>query len=56
MYNERNTLTVGNRGSSLLEDSIFREKMTRFDQERIPERIVHAEPLYKTVMSAKKTH
>jgi catalase len=30
------------RGPSLLEDFHFREKMTHFDHERIPERIVHA--------------
>jgi catalase len=38
----QNTLTAGERGPSLLEDFIFREKMTHFDHERIPERIVHA--------------
>ena len=37
-----NTLTAGDRGPSLLEDFHFREKMTRFDHERIPERVVHA--------------
>lgn len=39
---DQNTLKAGNRGPSLLEDFIFREKMTHFDHERIPERIVHA--------------
>jgi catalase len=39
---DNNTLKAGNRGPSLLEDFIFREKMTHFDHERIPERIVHA--------------
>ncbi len=38
----QNTLSAGERGPSLLEDFIFREKMTHFDHERIPERIVHA--------------
>jgi catalase len=38
----QNTLKVGNRGPSLLEDFIMREKITHFDHERIPERIVHA--------------
>ena len=38
----QNTLKVGDRGPSLLEDFHFREKMTHFDHERIPERIVHA--------------
>ncbi|RYD58650.1 MAG: catalase [Sphingobacteriales bacterium] len=39
---DQNTLKAGERGPSLLEDFIFREKMTHFDHERIPERIVHA--------------
>ena len=34
-------LSAGDRGPSLLEDFIFREKMTHFDHERIPERVVH---------------
>ena len=38
----QNTLKAGNRGPSLLEDFIMREKITHFDHERIPERIVHA--------------
>jgi len=38
----QNTLKAGTRGPSLLEDFIFREKITHFDHERIPERIVHA--------------
>ncbi|RYY60821.1 MAG: catalase [Chitinophagaceae bacterium] len=37
-----NSLKAGERGPSLLEDFIFREKMTHFDHERIPERVVHA--------------
>ncbi|GAA2511426.1 catalase [Pilimelia columellifera] len=37
-----NSLTVGERGPSLLEDFHLREKLTRFDHERIPERVVHA--------------
>ncbi|KAG7149713.1 Catalase-3 like protein [Verticillium longisporum] len=32
----------GTRGSVLLEDFIFRQKITRFDHERVPERAVHA--------------
>ncbi len=39
---DQNTLTVGPRGPQLLEDFIYREKMTHFDHERIPERVVHA--------------
>jgi catalase len=38
----QNTLKSGVRGPSLLEDNIFREKITHFDHERIPERVVHA--------------
>ncbi|QXV64700.1 catalase [Mucilaginibacter sp. 21P] len=39
---DQNSLKVGDRGPSLLEDFLFREKMTHFDHERIPERVVHA--------------
>ena len=38
----QNSLRSGTRGPTLLEDLIFREKITHFDHERIPERIVHA--------------
>jgi catalase len=38
----QSTLKVGLRGPALLEDFIFREKLTHFDHERIPERVVHA--------------
>ncbi|MFE3875910.1 catalase [Kitasatospora sp. NPDC059146] len=37
-----NSLTVGERGPTLLEDFQLREKLTHFDHERIPERVVHA--------------
>ncbi|WP_102692118.1 catalase [Rummeliibacillus pycnus] len=36
------SLKAGLRGPTLMEDFHFREKMTHFDHERIPERIVHA--------------
>ncbi|MEX2221617.1 MAG: catalase [Candidatus Rokuibacteriota bacterium] len=39
---DQNSLKVGARGPSLLEDFILREKITHFDHERIPERVVHA--------------
>ena len=39
---DQNQLKAGSRGPSLLEDFIFREKMTHFDHERIPERVVYA--------------
>ena len=38
----QNSLKAGLRGPTLLEDFILREKVTHFDHERIPERIVHA--------------
>ncbi len=38
----QNSLKAGERGPVLLEDFILREKITHFDHERIPERIVHA--------------
>jgi catalase len=39
---DQNSLKAGSRGPTLLEDFHFREKMTHFDHERIPERVVHA--------------
>jgi len=39
---DQNSLHVGSRGSALLEDAFFREKIMHFDHERIPERVVHA--------------
>lgn len=38
----QNSLRAGSRGPTLLEDFVLREKITHFDHERIPERIVHA--------------
>jgi catalase len=38
----QNSLKANLRGPTLLEDFILREKITHFDHERIPERIVHA--------------
>lgn len=38
----QNSLTAGKRGATLLEDFILRDKLARFDRERIPERVVHA--------------
>ena len=38
----QNSLKGGQRGPTLLEDFILREKIQHFDHERIPERIVHA--------------
>jgi catalase len=39
---DQNSLRIGPRGPGLLEDFVLREKITHFDHERIPERIVHA--------------
>ncbi|MDY0906385.1 catalase HPII [Pedobacter sp. CFBP9032] len=39
---DQNSLKAGDRGATLLEDFILREKITHFDHERIPERVVHA--------------
>jgi catalase len=39
---DEHSLKAGVRGPTLMEDFHFREKMTHFDHERIPERIVHA--------------
>lgn len=38
----QHSLKIGLRGPSALEDFILREKLTHFDHERIPERVVHA--------------
>jgi len=38
----QNSLRASPRGPTLLEDFVLREKITHFDHERIPERIVHA--------------
>ncbi|KAJ6191045.1 hypothetical protein N7519_001066 [Penicillium mononematosum] len=38
----RRRLSAGERGATLLEDFIFRQKIQRFDHERVPERAVHA--------------
>lgn len=36
------SLTAGERGPTLMEDFLFRERLTSFDHESIPERVVHA--------------
>jgi catalase len=59
-----NSLKAGARGSTLLEDFILREKITHFDHERIPERIVHARgsgahgvfELYEPIPQFSKAH
>ena len=39
---DQNSLQVGDRGPTMLDDFIMREKIFHFDHERIPERVVHA--------------
>jgi catalase len=39
---DQNSLKAGVRGPTLLEDILMREKITHFDHERIPERVVQA--------------
>src|SRR5271154_313168 len=39
---DQNSLRAGLRGPTLMEDFRLREKITHFDHERIPERVVHA--------------
>jgi catalase len=42
VFDNQNVRTVGNRGPTTLENYQFLEKITHFDRERIPERVVHA--------------
>ncbi|KAA5537487.1 catalase [Taibaiella lutea] len=61
---DQNSLKAGERGPTLLEDFILREKITHFDHERIPERIVHARgsaahgvfKVYESMSSFTKAH
>jgi len=39
---DQNSLKAGERGATLIEDFVLREKIFHFDHERIPERVVHA--------------
>jgi catalase len=39
---DQNSLRVGERGPTMLDDFVMREKIFHFDHERIPERVVHA--------------
>ncbi|CAM1505462.1 Fc.00g110990.m01.CDS01 [Cosmosporella sp. VM-42] len=41
-FEDQESLKAGERGPTLLEDFIFRQKITHFDHERVPERAVHA--------------
>lgn len=42
VLDDQNTLKIGAKGPTLIEDFHFREKIFHFDHERIPERVVHA--------------
>ena len=42
VYDNQNNRTVGERGPTILENYHFLEKISHFDRERIPERVVHA--------------
>lgn len=42
VYNNQSLRTIGNRGPATLENYQFLEKMSHFDRERVPERVVHA--------------
>ncbi|WP_010296013.1 catalase, partial [Clostridium senegalense] len=42
IYNDSDSLTVGDRGPTLLQDIQLIEKLSNFNRERIPERVVHA--------------
>jgi len=42
IYDNQNQRTVGSRGPATLENYHFLEKISHFDRERIPERVVHA--------------
>ena len=60
----QNSLKAGDRGPTLIEDFILREKITHFDHERIPERVVHARgsaahgyfQVYESVAQYTKAH
>ncbi|UUO04032.1 catalase [Mycolicibacterium novocastrense] len=42
IYDNQNQRTIGARGPATMENYHFLEKMSHFDRERIPERVVHA--------------
>ena len=42
VYDNQHVRTVGDRGPTVLQDYNFLEKITHFDRERIPQRVVHA--------------
>src|SRR5690625_169696 len=42
IYDDQRTLRAGRRGPTLLQDIHFYRKQSRFNRERIPEKVVHA--------------
>jgi catalase len=42
IYNNQDSLKLGERGPTIMEDFHFRQKIRHFDHEQIPERVVHA--------------
>ena len=42
MGDKLNSLTAGERGPLLVQDAVYIDEISRFDRERIPERVVHA--------------
>lgn len=42
VYDDQNSVTAGNPGPVLIQDTHLLEKLAHFDRERIPERVVHA--------------
>jgi catalase len=42
VFDNQNLRTIGNRGPATMENYHFLEKMSHFDRERVPERVVHA--------------
>jgi catalase len=42
VFDNQNSRTIGNRGPATMENYHFLEKMSHFDRERVPERVVHA--------------
>ena len=56
---DQNSLRIGRRGLTALEDFHFREKIFHFDHERIPERVVHGQDegrMTGAVRDARPTH
>src|SRR5437588_84458 len=54
VYDNQNQRTVGARGPATLENYHFLEKISHFDRERIPERVVHARGVTITHSKARR--